>query len=78
MKEKNFTPKIRKNDKYKITMSFEDRRLKSIELRNKYKKAKPPENNNINNENNLEGVLSPGEMVRFKENNNQDDNNDII
>ena len=78
MKEKNFTPKIRKNDKYKITMSFEDRRLKSIELRNKYKKAKPPENNNINNENNIEGVLSPGEMVRFKENNIQDNNNNII
>jgi len=74
MKEKNFTPKITKNDKYKITMSFEDRRLKSIELRNKYKKAKQPENNN-NNENNLEGILAPGEMVRFKENNNQDDNN---
>ena len=74
MKEKNFTPKITKNDKYKITMSFEDRRLKSIELRNKYKKAKQPENNN-NNENNLEDILAPGEMVRFKENNNQDDNN---
>ena len=42
MKERNFTPKIRKSDKYKknITMSFEDRRLKSIELKNKYKKAK--------------------------------------
>ena len=71
MKEKNFTPKITKNDKYKVTMSFEDRRLKSIELRNKYKKAKQPENNN-NNENNLEGILAPGEMVRFKENNDQD------
>ena len=43
MKEKNFTPKITKNDKYKITMSFEDRRLKSIELRNKYKNAKKPQ-----------------------------------
>ncbi len=74
MKEKNFTPKITKNDKYKVTMSFEDRRLKSIELRNKYKKAKQPENNN-NNENNLEGILAPGEMVRFKENNDQDYNN---
>ena len=72
MKEKNFTPKITKNDKYKVTMSFEDRRLKSIELRNKYKKAKKPENDNV--QNNIEGILAPGEMVRFKENINQDNN----
>ena len=85
MKEKNFTPKITKNDKYKITMSFEDRRLKSIELRNKYKNAKKPENNANDIQNNIEGILSPGEMVRFKENNdtntniniNNEKNNDI-
>ena len=64
LKERNFTPKIIKNDKYKITMSFEDRRLKSIELKNKYKKAKKPENNENNN---VQGILTPGEMVRFKE-----------
>ena len=74
MKEKNFTPKITKNDKYKVTMSFEDRRLKSIELRNKYKKAKKPENDNIDIQNNAEGILAPGEMVRFKENNNVENN----
>ena len=69
MKERNFTPKIRKSDKYKknITMSFEDRRLKSIELKNKYKKAKNDENTIKNNDVN---VLAPSEMVRFKENNN--------
>ena len=77
MKEKNFTPKITKNDKYKITMSFEDRRLKSIELRNKYKNAKRPENNINEIQNNVEGVLSPGEMVRFKENNNANQNMNI-
>ena len=77
MKEKNFTPKITKNDKYKITMSFEDRRLKSIELRNKYKNAKRPENNINEIQNNVEGVLSPGEMVRFKENNNINQNMNI-
>ena len=77
MKEKNFTPKITKNDKYKITMSFEDRRLKSIELRNKYKNAKKPENNINEIQNNIEGVLSPGEMVRFKENNNANQNMNI-
>ena len=77
MKEKNFTPKITKNDKYKITMSFEDRRLKSIELRNKYKNAKKPENNINEIQNNVEGVLSPGEMVRFKENNNINKNMNI-
>jgi len=77
MKERNFTPKINKNNKYKITMSFEDRRLKSIELRNKYKNAKKPENDE-NIENNVENILAPGEMVRFKENNNQENqNNDI-
>ena len=74
MKEKNFTPKITKNDKYKVTMSFEDRRLKSIELRNKYKKAKKPENGNMDIQNNAEGILAPGEMVRFKENNNVQNN----
>ena len=75
MKERNFTPKIKKSDKYKdnITMSFEDRRLKSIELKNKYKKAK----NDENKKKNIELVLSPGEMVRFKENNNYNNNNDI-
>ena len=77
MKEKNFTPKITKNDKYKITMSFEDRRLKSIELRNKYKNAKKPENNINEIQNNAEGILSPGEMVRFKDNNNINQNNNI-
>ena len=77
MKERNFTPKINKNNKYKITMSFEDRRLKSIELRNKYKNAKKPENDE-NIENYVENILAPGEMVRFKENNNQENqNNDI-
>ena len=77
MKERNFTPKINKNNKYKITMSFEDRRLKSIELRNKYKNAKKPENEE-NIQNNAENILAPGEMVRFKENNNQENqNNDI-
>ena len=73
MKEKNFTPKITKNDKYKVTMSFEDRRLKSIELRNKYKKAKKPENDEIKN--NVESILAPGEMVRFKEINSDQNNN---
>ena len=56
-------------------MSFEDRRLKSIELRNKYKNAKKPENDE-NIENNVENILAPGEMVRFKENNNQDKETD--
>ena len=74
MKERNFTPKIKKNDKYKVTMSFEDRRLKSIELRNKYKKTKKPENEDININNN-EAILAPSEMVRYKENNNDNDNN---
>ena len=77
MKEKKFTPKITKNDKYKITMSFEDRRLKSIELRNKYKNAKKPEPNINHIENNTEGILAPGEMVRFKENNNINQNIEI-
>ena len=75
MKERNFTPKIKKSDKYKnnITMSFEDRRLKSIELKNKYKKAKNDENKIKNND---ILVLAPSEMVRFKENscNNFNDN----
>ena len=74
MKERNFTPKIKKNDKYKVTMSFEDRRLKSIELRNKYKKTKKPENEDLNINNN-EAILAPSEMVRYKENNNDNDNN---
>ena len=75
MKERNFTPKIKKTDKYKdnIKMSFEDRRLKSMELKNKYKKAK----NDENKIKNIELVLTPGEMVRFKENNNFNNNNDI-
>ena len=77
MKERNFTPKINKNNKYKITMSFEDRRLKSIELRNKYKNAKKPENEE-NIQNNAENILAPGEMVRFKENNNQENQNNEI
>ena len=77
MKEKNFTPKITKNNKYKVTMSFEDRRLKSIELRNKYKNAKKPENDE-NIENNVENILAPGEMVRFKENINQENQNNNI
>ena len=75
MKERNFTPKIKKSDKYKdqIKMTFEERRLKSIELKNKYKNAKN-ENININN---TEGILSPGEMVRFIEDkNNIKENND--
>ena len=67
MKERNFTPKITKNNKYKITMSFEDRRLKSIELRNKIKNAKKSDNDN-NIINNVDNILAPGEMVRFKEN----------
>ena len=74
MKERNFTPKIKKNDKYKVTMSFEDRRLKSIELRNKYKKTKKPENEDLNINNN-EAILAPSEMVRYKENNNDNDIN---
>ena len=77
MKEKNFTPKVTKNNKYKVTMSFEDRRLKSIELRNKYKNAKKPENDE-NIQNNAENILAPGEMVRFKENNNQENQNNEI
>ena len=73
MKERNFTPKVKKNDKYKeqITMNFEERRLKSIALKNKYKNNKKEENivNNL-------AILAPGEMVRFKENkeNNFNDN----
>ena len=77
MKERNFTPKINKNNKYKITMSFEDRRLKSIGLGNKYKNAKKPENEE-NIQNNAENILAPGEMVRFKENNNQENQNNEI
>ena len=73
LKERNFTPKVKKNDKYKdqITMNFEERRLKSIALKNKYKNNKKEENivNNL-------AILAPGEMVRFKENkeNNFNDN----
>ena len=77
MKERNFTPKITKNNKYKITMSFEDRRLKSIELRNKIKNAKKSDNDNNNIANNVDNVLAPGEMVRFKENNFINNNNQI-
>jgi len=67
LKERNFTPKIKKYDKYKdhITMSFEERRLKSIALKNKYKKTKKEENIV-----NSEQVLAPGEMVRYKDNKN--------
>ena len=73
MKERNFTPKIRKSDKYKekVTMSFQDRVLKSIELKNKYKKGK---NNDIINKN--EDILSPDEMVRFIDKNNNENNKD--
>ena len=77
MKERNFTPKVKKNDKYKeqITMNFEERRLKSIALKNKYKNNKKEENivNNL-------AILAPGEMVRFKENkeNNFNDNYDDL
>ena len=82
MKERNFTPKIRKSDKYKdqIKMTFEERRLKSIELKNKYKNAKKDENINLINE---ENILAPGEMVRFIENknslnqNNNESNNNL-
>ena len=67
LKERNYTPKIKKSDKYKdhIKMTFEERRLKSIALKNKYKNAKKEENpiNNVE-------ILAPGEMCRFKENNN--------
>ena len=75
MKERNYTPKIRKNDKYKdhITMTFEERRLKSIALKNKYKNAKKEEENPINNID----ILAPGEMVRFKENNLNDNSNNF-
>lgn len=68
MKERNFTPKIRKSDKYKdkVTMSFQDRVLKSIELKNKYKKGK---NNDINNKLKTEDIMSPDEMVRFVDKN---------
>ena len=45
-------------------MSFQDRRLKSSELKNKYKNAKKPENNENNN---VQDILTPGEMVKFKE-----------
>ena len=45
-------------------MSFQDRRLKSSELKNKYKNAKKPENNENNN---FQDILTPGEMVKFKE-----------
>lgn len=74
MKEKNFTPKIRKSDKYKdkVTMSFEDRRLKSIQLKNKYKKAKNDEDNKMKNN---KVILAPSEMVRFVDNKNDDYNN---
>jgi len=75
MKERNFTPKIRKSDKYKdkVTMSFQDRVLKSIELKNKYKKGK---NNDNNNKIKNEEILSPGEMVRYIDKNDNDINND--
>ena len=75
MKERNFTPKIIKNDKYKVKMSFEERRLKSIELKNKYKNAKKPENNENNN---VQEILAPGEMVRFKEIKNNEQNNNVV
>ena len=74
LKERNFTPKIIKNDKYKVKMSFEERRLKSIELKNKYKNAKKPENNENNN---VQEILAPGEMVRFKEIKNNEQNNNV-
>ena len=72
MKERNYTPKIKKNDKYKdnITMNFEERRLKSIALKNKYKNAKKEEEPIKNIE-----VLAPGEMVRYKENHLNDNYN---
>ena len=79
MKERNFTPKIRKSDKYKdkVTMSFQDRVLKSIELKNKYKKGKNNDDNKLKNNNN-EDILSPGEMVRFIDKNDiNKDNNKI-
>ena len=66
MKERNFTPKIKKNDKYKVTMSFEDRRLKSIELRNKYKKTKKPENEDLNINNNGKIVYKKQENLIHK------------
>ena len=75
LKERNFTPKIIKNDKYKVKMSFEERRLKSIELKNKYKNAKKPENNENNN---VQEILAPGEMVRFKEIKNNEQNNNVV
>jgi hypothetical protein len=75
MKERNFTPKIRKSDKYKdkVTMSFQDRVLKSIELKNKYKKGK---NNDNNYKLKNEEILSPGEMVRYVDKNDNDINKD--
>ena len=72
LKERNFTPKVKKNDKYKITMTFEERRLKSIALKNKYKNAKKEEKAI-----NPEAILAPGEMVRFKENINDNFNSDF-
>ena len=75
MKERNFTPKIRKSDKYKdkVTMSFQDRVLKSIELKNKYKKGK---NNDNNYKLKNEDILSPGEMVRYVDKNANDIKNE--
>ena len=72
MKERNFTPKAKKNDKYKdqITLTFEERRLKSIALKSKYKNAKKEENL-VNND----IILAPSEMVRFKENNLNENEN---
>ena len=51
-------------------MTFEERRLKSIALKSKYKNAKKEENL-VNND----IILAPSEMVRFKENNLNENEN---
>ena len=39
----SFTPKIENNEKYKVSSTFEERRLKSIEIKNKLKQKKEEE-----------------------------------
>ena len=76
MKENNFTPKVNKN-KFKIKMSFEERRQKSIDLKKKYR-GEVHKYEFKKNKNEEEVILHPGELVRYKNKNDEDENNNTM